>query len=311
MGIDTASSVVADITPGTDPTDLGKAEDQAHVSGDVGVEMLAVRTDTPANRSGTDGDYEPLQVSAGRLWCSTTVTAISAGTNIIGKAGIDQTTPGTTNAVAPISGQAGVAGGAGAVAATVQRMTLASDDPAVASLSVIDDWDSTDACKVVGVAALVQGTVAGATAIAAAGDYAANDILSDSTSAGVSWLFSNLARISGGSGIVTRAVVTCSVEAFAPRLRLWLFNTTPTTTSLNDNVAFSLDADDRTKVIGYLDFPAMADAGEVSYAQNVDVRLALKAVGSAHIYGVLQTLDAITNESAGMTITLELHILQD
>lgn len=39
-------------------------------------------------------------------------------------------------------------GGAGAVAAGVQRVTLASDDPAVASLSVIDDWDSNDACKI-------------------------------------------------------------------------------------------------------------------------------------------------------------------
>lgn len=51
--------------------------------------------------------------------------------------GVDQTTPGTTNAVAPIAGQNGVAGGAGAVAATVQRMTLASDDPAVATLGAV------------------------------------------------------------------------------------------------------------------------------------------------------------------------------
>lgn len=65
--------------------------------------------------------------------------ALSAGSAIIGKVGIDQTTPGTTNSVAPISGQAGVAAGAGAVGATVQRMTLASDDPAVSSLQVIDD----------------------------------------------------------------------------------------------------------------------------------------------------------------------------
>ena len=40
--------------------------------------------------------------------------------------------------------------GAGAVGTGVQRVTLASDDPAVASLSVLDDWDSSDACKSVG-----------------------------------------------------------------------------------------------------------------------------------------------------------------
>ena len=46
-----------------------------------------------------------------------------------------------------------VVGGAGAVTAGTQRVTLASDDPAVASLSILDDWDSSDACKVVGPAA--------------------------------------------------------------------------------------------------------------------------------------------------------------
>lgn len=41
-----------------------------------------------------------------------------------------------------IVGQTGIAAGAGAVDATVPRMTLASDDPAVAALEVIDDWDA-------------------------------------------------------------------------------------------------------------------------------------------------------------------------
>ena len=45
-------------------------EDAAHANGDPGVQMLAVRTASPANRSGTDGDYEPLQLSGGRLWVS-------------------------------------------------------------------------------------------------------------------------------------------------------------------------------------------------------------------------------------------------
>lgn len=59
------------------------AEDAAHVSGDPGVQLLAVRTDTPAARSGADGDYEPLQISAGRLWTSTTVTSLPASTNTL------------------------------------------------------------------------------------------------------------------------------------------------------------------------------------------------------------------------------------
>lgn len=62
------------------------AEDAAHVTADPGIQMLAVRKATPANVSDTDGDYEPLQISAGRLWASTVIdTALPAGTNAIGK----------------------------------------------------------------------------------------------------------------------------------------------------------------------------------------------------------------------------------
>lgn len=43
-------------------------EDVASANGDTGTIALAVRKATPANTSGTDGDYEALQISAGRLW---------------------------------------------------------------------------------------------------------------------------------------------------------------------------------------------------------------------------------------------------
>lgn len=66
--------------------DVVFAEDAASANGDKGVQVLAVRKATPANTSGTDGDYEPLQVSAGRLWASATIdAALPAGTNAIGK----------------------------------------------------------------------------------------------------------------------------------------------------------------------------------------------------------------------------------
>lgn len=83
-----ASVVVTDVVPGAAATNLGKAEDGAHTSGDVGVMALAVRTDTPANRSGTDGDYEPLQMSAGRAWASAIITDIvpGSGATNLGKA---------------------------------------------------------------------------------------------------------------------------------------------------------------------------------------------------------------------------------
>jgi hypothetical protein len=51
-----------DVVPGTGATNLGKAEDAAHTSGDVGVMALAVRNTILASLSGADGDYSALQV---------------------------------------------------------------------------------------------------------------------------------------------------------------------------------------------------------------------------------------------------------
>jgi hypothetical protein len=67
-------------------TSFVKLEDVASADADAGVPSMAVRKATPANTSGTDGDYEMLQMSAGRLWISATVdAALPAGTNAIGK----------------------------------------------------------------------------------------------------------------------------------------------------------------------------------------------------------------------------------
>jgi hypothetical protein len=81
-----ASTLVQEVIPGVGTADLGKAEDAASTDGATGVGVLAVRKATPANTSGTDGDYEFLQMSAGRLWASATIdAALPAGTNAIGK----------------------------------------------------------------------------------------------------------------------------------------------------------------------------------------------------------------------------------
>lgn len=66
---------VLSIVPGTGATDLGKAEDAAHTSGDTGVMALAVRRDANTSIVSADGDYAPLLVNdTGSL-----KTAITAG----------------------------------------------------------------------------------------------------------------------------------------------------------------------------------------------------------------------------------------
>lgn len=63
-GVDIGDVDVTSLIPGTGATNLGKAEDAVHGSGDTGVMALAVRNDTLAALAGSDGDYAPLQVDA-------------------------------------------------------------------------------------------------------------------------------------------------------------------------------------------------------------------------------------------------------
>lgn len=114
-------------------TTIAKGEDVPSLDGDVGVPAMAIRKATPVNTSGSDGDYEMLQMSAGRLWASATIdAALPAGTNLLGKMGIDQTTPGTTNAVSLTQiGATTVATGNGVVGTGVQRVSIASDNSPV------------------------------------------------------------------------------------------------------------------------------------------------------------------------------------
>lgn len=63
--------------------------------------------------------------------------------------------------------------GAGAVGTGVQRMTLASDDPAVTSLAILDDWDESDAAKTVGTFDVVSLTMTLDTSAYTAGDLLA------------------------------------------------------------------------------------------------------------------------------------------
>jgi hypothetical protein len=73
------SAAVTSILPGTGPTNLGKKEDDIHVSGDTGVMALAVRSDTPA-ATAANGDYVPLLTdSLGRLHIGPGTLASSLG----------------------------------------------------------------------------------------------------------------------------------------------------------------------------------------------------------------------------------------
>lgn len=163
----------------------------------------------------------------------------------------------------------------------------------------------------------VTGTTNGANTVAAAGDYAALDILAHSASngVGVNWIWSNAAAVAGGSGTITRVLIRGTAETMTARIRIWLFNAATTTaTEMDDNAAFLLDEDDYGKLLGWIDMPAMARAGasgEPFVTQNIDVRFAFACNADAHLYGILQLLDAETLEAAGMSIFPVFQITRD
>ena len=67
-GVDIGDTDVTSVDPGVAATNLGKAEDAAHSSGDVGVMALAVRKDA-AVATAAANDYVPLLTDAvGQLW---------------------------------------------------------------------------------------------------------------------------------------------------------------------------------------------------------------------------------------------------
>ena len=86
-GVDIGDVDVTSVVPGTGATNLGKAEDAAHSSGDVGVAAMTVRQDTAAALSGTDGDYQPLITDgSGRLHVNVGNT-VTVGSHAVTNAG--------------------------------------------------------------------------------------------------------------------------------------------------------------------------------------------------------------------------------
>ncbi len=83
------------VIPGVGATNLGKAEDAVHASGDVGIMPLGVRTDVPASTV-ADGDYAPFLMSEeGALWTENLPSEVEAGNSSTSTLGIGATFTGT------------------------------------------------------------------------------------------------------------------------------------------------------------------------------------------------------------------------
>lgn len=130
--------------------------------------------------------------------------------------------------------------------------------------------------------------------------YAANDIVSNSTSSTTPIDFSSAARIAAGSGLaLTFQLIKSTNTTTGATFRLWLYTATPTSPP-NDNAAFSATWGNRTSRIGYVDFlnPIAGSDCVDYYGSPVFTQQPFKLASGTSLYGLLQVLGAYTPGNA-------------
>jgi hypothetical protein len=149
--------------------------------------------------------------------------------------------------------------------------------------------------------------------IPAAGNYAAEDVISESTSLQLPWIFPTTIPQMGW-GAITRGNILISTTGLLPKITLDFYAFTPTC-EMRDNVAATgILAADRYSYIGRIDFPALEDLGGCSNSLvtpntygNAPLEFQVRCPQQC-IYAVAVLRDAETNEAANMTMNVKLVI---
>jgi len=146
--------------------------------------------------------------------------------------------------------------------------------------------------------------------MAAAGNYAAEDVLCGNATTGQPWLFTNMALQPGGWGRIIQAQAFWETTALTPRITIYLYNKLPTC-ELRDNVGNTGPlAADLPFYRGKIDLTALEDLGGMSEtiitpSTYGNAPLYYKCDNSlTYLYGVVVTRDAVTDEAA----TAKMHI---
>lgn len=220
---------------------IAKAEDAASADADVGVPALAVRKASPANTSGTDGDYEFLQMSAGRLWSSTNIDQINGVTPLMGAGNTGTGSPRVTIATDQVT-----------IPVTATLVSRAAS--AAVTLTRTADTNAYAANDVLG---------------AATGSTAALTFASMGPSAAEVTLTSASLEIDA-SGIISGET----------SYRLYLYNVTPPSAT-GDNGAWDLPSGDRASFLGYVDLGVPVDLGSTLYVQTDNIGKQIKLSGTS------------------------------
>lgn len=156
-------------------------------------------------------------------------------------------------------------------------------------------------------------------ALAAAVDYEANDVMSESATVGTAWNFPNVVGKNGASGKIVAAAINAETSALASAITLYLFKATPTS-NLDDGVINTAPLEaDLLKYVGKIDFPTLENLGTtgtanafVSEADGSNLKLPFKcAAADVDLYGITVIRDAEAGEVDDENLTITLTIERD
>lgn len=255
-----------------------RAEDTASASADSGLPIFAVRAASPANTSGTDGDYEPLQVNAGALWVKDNAANTALG--VIGDS-------------AWISGN-------GSVISLLKAIAGPALD--TASMSVKIDQTTPGTTNLVNTYGFAGTATTTITRPADTTAYTANDSFGDSTGGHT---LSSMCRASGGSGILTDATFIYSTTQVVAGT-VFIYDSSITET--DDNAAWSVSDADQLKLVATIPFATVADAVN-SYHNVQNLNLGYTCVGTANLRYQVKVTTGYT-PAASDTLTIRAKFIQ-
>jgi hypothetical protein len=263
------------------------AEDAAHASGDLGVQMLTVRSDSAAALAGTTGDYQPLITdNTGRLWVI--VAALPASTNtleVVGDVAHD----------AVVAGNPVLQGGYAAGNPTAQSAVSASGD----AVRLAADLNGNQWAHVDHRTTRIAVTVTTGTSIYASGD-----------AVGAELTFAGVTRYTGGGGMIVGALIVDAGDTLDVDLELALFSATVSEAADNAAAAFS-DAEALT-LQALIEFP-VAEARDLGGNRIIHVSgLSIPYVAAAtSLFGQLIARGALAAPATTTSYSVVLWVLPD
>jgi hypothetical protein len=283
-----------------------------------GVGIMAAAT--PTDASVAANDIGMVAMTTDRKLHVAVMDALPAGTAAIGKlaanSGVDigdvdilSIAAGDNNIgnVDIVSVPAPLSTTGGGTEATALRVTLASDSTGVVSID-----DNAGSLTVDGTVTSLGNFTTVSTDVTRPADttaYAINDALSDSTATPTTggFTFTSAARASGGSGIITDAIITSSNDP-ATQLQGELFVFNQAVTAINDNAAFAVSDAEIKTCVARIPF-TLEDVGNNGFFHATNLNMGFTASGSANLRFLVRVKNAYTPASSEV-ITFVLKILQ-